>query len=144
MPTSERFVSIIYTPSASLNSWFFIRQSNNHSPNLSKFFLILFLFDFFTLKNLVLEKNLYEQMSLTASAFSYCWSRWNTVSGTERIIVQAVEQETNKQPLDVSKQIILLMKYSFRGYVFIFYEEISTNYFDAIHCSQTSTQKLRV
>ncbi|XP_046841303.1 dynein axonemal intermediate chain 7-like isoform X2 [Xenia sp. Carnegie-2017] len=51
-------------------------------------------------KNLVLEKNLYEQMSLTASAFSYCWSRWNTVSGTERIIVQAVEQETNKQPLD--------------------------------------------
>ena len=45
---------------------------------------------------------MYEQMSLTASAFAYSWSRWNSDCGKEKIIVQATEQETDEPPMEVS------------------------------------------
>ena len=35
-------------------------------------------------------------MSLTASAFAYSWSRWNSDSGKEKIVIQATEQENDE------------------------------------------------
>ncbi|XP_028414620.1 protein CASC1-like [Dendronephthya gigantea] len=52
------------------------------------------------IKESTLEKNIYEQISLTASAFAYSWSRWNSDCGKEKIIVQATEQEADEPPLE--------------------------------------------
>ena len=41
-------------------------------------------------------------MSLTASAFAYSWSRWNSDCGKEKIVIQATEQETDEPPLEVN------------------------------------------
>lgn len=52
------------------------------------------------MKDSTLEKNIYEQMSLTASAFAYSWSRWNSDCGKEKIVIQATEQETDEPPME--------------------------------------------
>ncbi|XP_072047400.1 LOW QUALITY PROTEIN: dynein axonemal intermediate chain 7 homolog [Amphiura filiformis] len=46
------------------------------------------------------ENGLYQQMALTASHFAYSWSKWNTESGTERIILQGCEKLEDDIPLD--------------------------------------------
>lgn len=40
-------------------------------------------------------------MALTASAFAYTWSKWNADCGKDKIIIQAVEQLEDEQPLEV-------------------------------------------
>ena len=50
-----------------------------------------------------LENNIYQEMSLTASAFAYTWSKWNADCGKDKIIIQAVEQLEDDQPLEVNK-----------------------------------------
>lgn len=50
-----------------------------------------------------LENNIYQEMSLTASAFAYTWSKWNADCGKDKIIIQAVEQLEDEQPLEVNK-----------------------------------------
>ncbi|KAL9955781.1 hypothetical protein ACROYT_G037160 [Oculina patagonica] len=47
-----------------------------------------------------LENNIYQEMSLTASAFAYTWSKWNADCGKDKIIIQAVEQLEDEQPLE--------------------------------------------
>lgn len=41
-------------------------------------------------------------MALTASAFAYTWSKWNADCGKDKIIIQAVEQLHDEQPLEVA------------------------------------------
>jgi len=41
-------------------------------------------------------------MALTASAFAYTWSKWNANCGKDKIILQAVEQLQDEQPLEVN------------------------------------------
>ena len=53
-----------------------------------------------------LENNIYQEMSLTASAFAYTWSKWNADCGKDKIIIQAVEQLEDEQPLEVNKSSI--------------------------------------
>jgi len=55
-----------------------------------------------------LENNIYQEMSLTASAFAYTWSKWNADCGKDKIIIQAVEQLEDEQPLEVNKSSIRL------------------------------------
>ena len=50
-----------------------------------------------------MENNIYQEMSLTASAFAYTWSKWNADCGKDKIIIQAVEQLEDEQPLEVNK-----------------------------------------
>ena len=38
---------------------------------------------------------------MTASAFAYSWSRWNSDCGKEKIVIQATEQETDEPPMEV-------------------------------------------
>ncbi|XP_029189944.2 dynein axonemal intermediate chain 7 homolog isoform X2 [Acropora millepora] len=47
-----------------------------------------------------LESNIYQEMALTASAFAYTWSKWNADCGKDKIIIQAVEQLQDEQPLE--------------------------------------------
>lgn len=47
-----------------------------------------------------LENNIYQEMSLTASAVAYTWSKWNADCGKDKIIIQAVEQLEDEQPLE--------------------------------------------
>lgn len=47
-----------------------------------------------------LENNIYQEMALTASAFAYTWSKWNADCGKDKIIIQAVEQLQDEQPLE--------------------------------------------
>ncbi|XP_068672248.1 dynein axonemal intermediate chain 7-like [Montipora foliosa] len=47
-----------------------------------------------------LEQNIYQEMALTASAFAYTWSKWNADCGKDKIIIQAVEQLQDEQPLE--------------------------------------------
>lgn len=47
-----------------------------------------------------LESNIYQEMALTASAFAYTWSKWNADCGKDKIIIQAVEQLEDEQPLE--------------------------------------------
>ena len=47
-------------------------------------------------------------MSLTSSAFAYTWSKWNADCGKDKIIIQAVEQLEDEQPLEVNKSSIRL------------------------------------
>ena len=49
-----------------------------------------------------LESNIYQEMALTASAFAYTWSKWNADCGKDKIIIQAVEQLQDEQPLEVA------------------------------------------
>ena len=60
-------------------------------------FLYFFLFS----KEDWLEENLYQQMSLTASAFAYTWSKWNADCGKDKFILQAIEQLEDEPPLEV-------------------------------------------
>ena len=53
-----------------------------------------------------LENNIYQEMSLTASAFAYTWSKWHADCGKDKIIIQAVEQLEDEQPLEVNKSSI--------------------------------------
>lgn len=50
-----------------------------------------------------LENNIYQEMSLTASVFAYTWSKWNADCGKDKIIIQAVEQLEDEQPLEVKR-----------------------------------------
>jgi len=47
-----------------------------------------------------LENSIYQEMALTASAFAYTWSKWNANCGKDKIILQAVEQLQDEQPLE--------------------------------------------
>lgn len=49
-----------------------------------------------------LEGSIYKEMALTASAFAYTWSKWNTDCGKDKIILQAIEQLQDEQPLEVN------------------------------------------
>lgn len=44
-------------------------------------------------------------MSLTAPAFAYTWSKWNADCGKDKIIIQAVEQLEDEQPLEVENDV---------------------------------------
>ena len=44
------------------------------------------------LKDIPTERHLYYCMSLTANAISYSWSRWNLLSGYEKLIMQFKEK----------------------------------------------------
>ena len=48
-----------------------------------------------------LENNIYQEMALTASSFAYTWSKWNADCGKDKIIIQAIEQLQDEQPLEV-------------------------------------------
>ena len=56
-----------------------------------------------------LEQNIYQEMALTASAFAYTWSKWNADCGKDKIIIQAVEQLQDEQPLEVVTILIMRM-----------------------------------
>ncbi|KXJ05220.1 Protein CASC1, partial [Exaiptasia diaphana] len=47
-----------------------------------------------------LEKEMYQEMSLTASAFAYSWSKWNAESGEDRIVLQTTEQLQDEMLLE--------------------------------------------
>ncbi|XP_073245123.1 dynein axonemal intermediate chain 7-like [Porites lutea] len=47
-----------------------------------------------------LEGSIYKEMALTASAFAYTWSKWNADCGKDKIILQAIEQLQDEQPLE--------------------------------------------
>lgn len=47
-----------------------------------------------------LENNIYQEMALTASSFAYTWSKWNADCGKDKIIIQAIEQLQDEQPLE--------------------------------------------
>lgn len=49
-----------------------------------------------------LEGSIYKEMALTASAFAYTWSKWNADCGKDKIILQAIEQLQDEQPLEVN------------------------------------------
>lgn len=57
---------------------------------------------FFNYQEDWLENNIYQEMALTASAFAYTWSKWNADCGKDKIIIQAVEQLQDEQPLEVA------------------------------------------
>ena len=49
-----------------------------------------------------LEGSIYKEMALTASTFAYTWSKWNADCGKDKIILQAIEQLQDEQPLEVN------------------------------------------
>ena len=49
-----------------------------------------------------LEGSIYKEVALTASAFAYTWSKWNADCGKDKIILQAIEQLQDEQPLEVN------------------------------------------
>ncbi|XP_065646829.1 dynein axonemal intermediate chain 7 isoform X3 [Hydra vulgaris] len=42
-------------------------------------------------KDIILLKSLYQQMSLLACSFSFCWSKWNSFCDEENVVLQATE-----------------------------------------------------
>ena len=55
-------------------------------------------------------------MALTASAFAYTWSKWNADCGKDKIIIQAVEQLEDEQPLEV---VIIFFQTSTHLHIFL-------------------------
>ena len=49
-----------------------------------------------------LENDVYQEISLTASAFAYSWSKWNAESGEDKIVLQTTEQLQDEMLLEVS------------------------------------------
>lgn len=58
-------------------------------------------------KNAGAEMSLYQNMALTATAFAYSWSKWNSEAAEKGIIVQASEQLSEKFLSEVSCDLIV-------------------------------------
>ena len=53
---------------------------------------ILSIFSGLPLKDIQTERHLYNCMALTANALNYSWSRWNLLSGYDKLIMQYREK----------------------------------------------------
>ena len=61
-----------------------------------------------TSQNVITAERLYQQMSLTASAVAYSWSKWNSeVGDRERIILQGCEQMHDEPLLEVRQESVV-------------------------------------
>ena len=58
------------------------------------------------LKDIQTERHLYNCMALTANSYNFTWSRWNLLSGYDKLIMQFREKLPGSG--DISHQVMLI------------------------------------
>ena len=92
MPRQER--NFLFCPKTTINN---LPHLSFLLKNINLSFLGL------PLKDIQTERHLYHCMALTANALSFSWSRWNLLSGYDKLIMQFREKVPGHQesPLQV-------------------------------------------
>ena len=105
------------------------------------------------LKDIPTERHLYYCMSLTANAISYSWSRWNLLSGYEKLIMQFKEKvpgapETGQKVMLITPERSSVLECTEASQTFSdtpeaglpFYSDLYSLALD--HCSSNVTQQM--